>query len=307
MSEIILHHYDLSPFAHKARLMLGHKDLSWRSVDIPLVMPKPDLMPLTGGFRRTPVMQIGADVFCDTARIAVELERRHPDPTLYPAGGEGLATIMTKWADDNLFRPGVNFVFAHIADKLPPDLLGDRAKMRGAEPPDVDQFMAMAPRFAADIAPLLHTVDSLFEDGRPFISGDRPGLADYAVYHPIWMFRGGGKKVAAALEPFANLQAWMARVEAVGTGSPTDLSATEALDIAKAADPAPLPGDPRPDAASPQPGDTVSIISADKVPEAVVGEVVYVAENEVTIRRQDDRVGTIHQHYPRAGYLIKKV
>ena len=57
-TELILHHYAMSPFAEKIRAILGYKGLSWRSVDIPVVMPKPDLTALTGGYRKTPVLQI---------------------------------------------------------------------------------------------------------------------------------------------------------------------------------------------------------------------------------------------------------
>ena len=32
---LILHHYDFSNFAEKARLMLGFKGLAWRGVEIP--------------------------------------------------------------------------------------------------------------------------------------------------------------------------------------------------------------------------------------------------------------------------------
>jgi glutathione S-transferase len=63
MSGLILHHYPTSPFAEKVRLIMGYKKLSWQGVTIPMVMPKPDLMPLTGGYRRTPVLQIGADIY----------------------------------------------------------------------------------------------------------------------------------------------------------------------------------------------------------------------------------------------------
>ena len=73
MSDLILHHYPMSPFAEKARLMLGLKGLAWKSVTIPTVMPKPDVVALTGGYRRTPVLQIGADIYCDTALIAQTL------------------------------------------------------------------------------------------------------------------------------------------------------------------------------------------------------------------------------------------
>jgi hypothetical protein len=79
MEELILHHYDFSPFSQKIRLIFGIKDLSWRSVTIPSILPKPDLVALTGGYRHMPVMQIGADVYCDTRLIADELDRRFPD------------------------------------------------------------------------------------------------------------------------------------------------------------------------------------------------------------------------------------
>ncbi len=43
------------------RVAFGIKGLAWKSVIIPRILPKPDLMPLTGGYRKTPVLQIGAD------------------------------------------------------------------------------------------------------------------------------------------------------------------------------------------------------------------------------------------------------
>ena len=78
MSDLILHHFDWSPYGEKVRVLLGIKGLAWRSVQIPMVMPKPDLTALTGGYRKTPVLQIGADIYCDTSRIARELEQSLP-------------------------------------------------------------------------------------------------------------------------------------------------------------------------------------------------------------------------------------
>ncbi len=88
--DIILHHYPQSPVAEKVRVVLGIKNLSWYSVHIPRLPPKPDLVPLTGGYRRTPVLQVGAEIYCDTQCIIRELERRYPHPTLYPNGSAGL-------------------------------------------------------------------------------------------------------------------------------------------------------------------------------------------------------------------------
>jgi glutathione S-transferase len=84
MSDLILHHYNMSPFAEKVRLILGHKGLAWQSVHIPPVLPKPDVVALTGGYRKTPFLQVGADVYCDTALIARVLEARQPTASLYP-------------------------------------------------------------------------------------------------------------------------------------------------------------------------------------------------------------------------------
>ena len=70
--EIILHNYPNSPFSEKVRVAFGIKGLSWRSVIQPVIMPKPDLIPLTGGYRKIPVMQIGADIFCDSQIILRE-------------------------------------------------------------------------------------------------------------------------------------------------------------------------------------------------------------------------------------------
>ena len=75
MNDLILHHYPSSPFSEKIRLVLGYKKLPWKSVLIPNIMPKPDLMPLTGGYRKTPVLQVGADIYCDTQLIMLEIER----------------------------------------------------------------------------------------------------------------------------------------------------------------------------------------------------------------------------------------
>jgi len=75
---VIFHAYPQSPVAEKVRIVSGIKGLAWRSVEIPRLPPKPMLTALTGGYRRTPVMQIGPDLYCDSQCIIRELERRPP-------------------------------------------------------------------------------------------------------------------------------------------------------------------------------------------------------------------------------------
>jgi glutathione S-transferase len=130
MTDIILHHYETSPYSEKVRLGLGLKGLAWGSVEIPVIMPKPDLTALTGGYRKTPVLQIGADIYCDSQLIMRELERRHPTPSFYPAG-HGAADALAWWAEKTTFSPAVSIAFAKRPDALPEGFLEDRAKFSG--------------------------------------------------------------------------------------------------------------------------------------------------------------------------------
>ena len=97
MADLILHHYWMSPYAEKIRRVLGFKGLAWKSVEIPVVMPKPDLVALTGGYRKTPVLQIGADIYCDTDLIAGVVDDLQPDPPLFPGGTRGLSYALGPW------------------------------------------------------------------------------------------------------------------------------------------------------------------------------------------------------------------
>ena len=156
MQQLILHHYPMSPFAEKMRLILGFKGLHWSSVHIPNIMPKPDLTALTGGYRKTPVLQIGADIYCDTALIADVLEERAPSPTLYPSGVAGASRILAQWADSTLFWTAIPFAMqpaglAHMFEGMPPEAIkafGDdravfRANMPRMRPADANAAFAL--------------------------------------------------------------------------------------------------------------------------------------------------------------------
>src|ERR1700749_3238811 len=141
MINIILHHYDTSPYSEKVRLGFGLKGLAWASVELPQIMPKPNLTALTGGYRKTPVLQIGADIYCDSQLIMRELERRYPTPSSYPAG-RGAADALAWWAEKTMFSPAVSIAFAKRPDALPEGFLEDRAKFSGR---NIDRIAMMAP------------------------------------------------------------------------------------------------------------------------------------------------------------------
>jgi len=182
MHELILHHYDISPYAEKIRLIMGLKQLAWRSVQIPVVMPKPDLTALTGGYRLTPVLQVGADIYCDTKAIARRLERDRPTPTLYPSGCAASGRGLAFWGE-TLFMDAVLIGFG--MRMFPPDFVADRQKM---VPGGVSEDLARAliPSKLDEIRAKVTLIEEQLADGRTFLLGSEASLADFAVYHPLW-------------------------------------------------------------------------------------------------------------------------
>jgi glutathione S-transferase len=238
---IILHHYDTSPYSEKVRLGLGLKGLAWASVEIPVIMPKPDLTALTGGYRKTPVLQIGADIYCDSQLIMRELERRHPSPGFYPAG-RGAADALAWWAEKTMFSPAVGIAFAKRPDALPDGFLEDRAKFSGRNI-DPAAMMAALPYLFDQLRAHLHWLDQMMADGRSFLQGAAAGLADLAAYHPIWFLQRNFGPAAAPLGGFPRLLSWAERVAAIGHGDRRPMTSQAALAVASAArhPPAPSP------------------------------------------------------------------
>ncbi len=305
MTDLILHHYDGSPFAEKVRLMMGLKGLTWQSVDIPFIMPKPDLMPLTGGYRKTPVMQIGADIYCDTRLIAEELERRHPTPSMM-AGGLGLAQAVAGLAENGMFWTIAGFVMGTNADRMPAAFHEDRAKMRGAAGANIDRLKAATPGHLEQLKPQLAWAEDLLAHSGPFLAGDTAGLADLTLYHPLWFLGNAGRKVRAVLDPHPGLVGFMERVAALGHGTKTDLSGAEALAVAQAATPGETSGVAE-NAESWQAGDQVSVTPMDYARDPVVGALVTYNGQEIAVQRTDDAVGDVTVHFPRVGFALRAV
>jgi glutathione S-transferase len=298
---LILHHYATSPFSEKVRKVLAHKRLPWRAVEQPTIMPKPDLVPLTGGYRRIPVLQLGADVYCDTQLILRVLERLRPEPTLYPGGSEGTCHAWSLWADRILFLQSVAVVFGEIGHLVPREFMEDRAKMMPGR--DFSEIPRQAPHAREQLRSLAALLDAQLADGRPWLLGDAFSLADAACYHPLWFLRVA-PTAPALLDEFARLGAWRERLEALGDGAHGEMTPAEALAIAKESRPA-APGgvDARePNALSA--GARVSVVPDDYGFDPVAGELVSSSVHEVAVRRTDPALGEIVVHFPRIGYRV---
>ncbi len=303
MSEIIFHHYPTSPFSEKVRVAFGIKKLAWRSVEIPNMMPKPDLMPLTGGYRKTPVMQIGADIFCDTQIILRELERRYPSPSLLPYG-RGLPYALAFWSDRLFFMPSVGVVFAEVGHMVPEAFKEDRAKMSGGTF-STDALRAAAPFARDQWRAHAAFVDEHLTSGRPYLQGDNPTANDVHVYMNFWWIKQAIPHVAESLlKEFRLVRAWIERVAAIGHGKPMPMESQEALAVAKAAMPEAKEAADEFDPRGLKPGDRVTVAADDYGRDPVAGEIVFSNAHEIAIRRHDDEVGEVVVHFPRAGFTV---
>lgn len=297
---VILHHYDMSPFSEKIRKILGFKNAPWRAVTQSMWLPRPHLTPMTGAYRRIPVLQIGADVYCDTRLIARKLDELFPDPPLYPRGLEAAADAVTQWADRHMFAAAVPQVFTSLAAMLPRELMEDRKKMR----PDIDPatMLAAVPYLKNELRAWAAALDRTLKRGG-FLLGERFSIADAAVYHTLWFVRNA-PDAGAILSRFAGVQRWLGVIDGMGQGRREDLTQEAALAIAKAAEPATArkadPGDPN----GLSPGTKVAIASDDLPQCHIDGEVLALGPDEVVLLRESPECGAIALHFPRAGYRI---
>lgn len=306
MPQLILHHYASSPFSEKLRLILGFKGLAWTGVTVPVIAPKPDVVALTGGYRKTPFLQIGADIYCDTALVARVLERIAPQPTLYPASAP-MAPLLAQWADSTLFWTMIPYVMgrpegvAAIFGKAPPEALkafrADRAAFTAGmvRPTPADAEV----QFGTYLAWL----DAQLADGRPFLLGNEASIADFSVAHSLWYVRRA-PPVAGILDPCARLNAWHERVQSFGHGRTDTADSAEAIRIAAAArEHAPVQVTP---GLGFEPGEPVTVAATDYGTDPVAGRLVGLSADEVVVERRDGRAGTVHVHFPRIGFQIQK-
>lgn len=307
MSEIWFHHYDRSPFSEKVRVAFGIKGLRWNSVIQPRWAPKPDLEPLTGGYRRTPVMQIGADLYCDTRCILAELERRFPEPGLYPEGPAALSDAIEAWADRSLFADALGLVFGTNGERFPAALHADRARFTAG------RFSGWDPVAMGEQLPALRTrlerrlgrLEAMLGDGRPYLLGLRPGVADLAVRHPVWYLRENlPEQIDRARHPA--LVAWMERLDAIGHGERIEASPVQALAAARDASPA------GPDEANPTArelsgwiGRRIRVAAEDWGSDPIEGILAACDSGRVSLARSDAQLGELMVHFPVEGFEIR--
>ena len=309
MSDLILHHYPTSPFSEKIRLILGYKQLAWKSVIIPRIMPKPDVVALTGGYRRTPFLQIGADIYCDTALICDVLEHHAPEPSLFPPPVQGAVRVLAQWADGTLFWAAMGYNLspkgaAALFAEQPPEAAQAFAADRGAMR---NNMTSLRPGDATSAyRSYLRRLAAMLQ-GQPFLMGAAPSAADFAAYHPLWFSRVVNPAVASVLDATPEVLAWMDRLAALGHGHLTKFTSAEAIAVAAAAQPVSVSDDTYQDDHGISLGSRVSIAAEAFGTEPTEGVLRAATRTRYTLERVDDRVGTVHVHFPRIGFVLKEV
>lgn len=286
--------------------MLGLKDLEWYSVIIPDVMPKPDLVALTGGYSKTPVLQLGADIYCDTRRIADALEAISPTPSLFPNGARATADEVQRWADGPFAVAAARYLMGRAPDRWPPAFHADRAALWGV-PVDLERMARAAGRYREQLLMFLERISRMLADGRVFLAGEAPSLADCACAQVVWFLHLGGDVTTDVLEPFEAVMTWYARTRQIGHGRPADFSGPEALALAHNTVPRSVGWvDPKSSLGYAE-GDEVSVVAEQAGRGPVMGHLHRLTENEIAVRVTGAQVGEVVVHFPRTGYVLTHV
>ncbi len=309
--DLILHHYPSSPFSEKIRLILGYKKLAWKSVTVPAVMPKPKVVALTGGYRRTPFLQVGADIYCDSTLICDVLEHVQPDPPLYPPHLRGVSRVFAQWADTTLFWAAMAYSLqprgaAHLFKDAPEQaqaFAADRQAMR-------TNMTVLRPADATSaLRSYLRRIASMVEE-HDFLFGADPCVADFAAFHPLWFMRTQVPVMADILSATPAVTEWLDRLAACGHGRMEALSARDAITVAARSEPEPAGSNLLVDSAFQDDhgiarGSRVTLTPESFGAEPTEGELVAATRTHYTLRRSDPQAGTVHVHFPRIGYVLR--
>ena len=301
-----LHHYPPSLFSEKVRVLFGYLDLEWHSVTIPPIMPRPDLMPLSGGYRKTPIMQIGANVYCDSEIICRRLAELADNQTLYSHGFN--ADRVARWADTELFRTVVALNFR------PQAIAAQMSQMSAAAieafQKDRAELSAGAPIVSVDPAAAEAQFKGLLQNlensiAADFLFGDNPTIADFSLYHCLW-FVGGNTANASLLEGWPKIKSYLQRMANFGHGRFTEITSREAL--AEGTNAAPVaPANARVDprvAGDLHVDDSVTVAASDYGRNPIAGSLVSWTANEIVIRRNDPIAGVVMIHVPNIGFEV---
>ncbi|HVH05296.1 MAG TPA: glutathione S-transferase family protein [Myxococcota bacterium] len=193
----------VSPFVRKVRVLLAEKGLDYELQQVnPFAPPAGwrDVSPLG----RIPAFKDGDRVINDSSVICAYLERRFPEPALYP--GEAYEYARALWFEE--FVDG-GFI-PHAGQKVFFPLV--LAPLFGGKPgPDPDAEAAADAVVREDLPRFFDYLDAQIGDGE-FLVGGRLTIADVATASPFVNLRHAG--VAPERKRWPRLRAYLDRMHA---------------------------------------------------------------------------------------------
>lgn len=302
-TDLIIHQYTHEPaFSVKTRLMLGFKNAEWFAVDHSTILPKPDLTPLTGGYRQIPVAQVGADIYCSSELVMDLLEARIPEPSLTRNSGAGLGRGLAYWAEDTLFWLNVLIVCGSDFEAAKREDFNEDRKLMLPGIYDPEAMKAALPGNLQVLRGHLDLIERQLDDGRPYMLGDQSDIADISIYFPLEFLtycRNGNENIPSQ---YPGISAWMGRVAALGHGRRQEMSGVEAIAVARGANPTVNPVSTVGE--GPQPGDKVRVQWSAYSPTDLVGEVVEAHPRKLAVAWNSPEAGDLVIHLPRSAGLI---
>lgn len=305
MSDLILHHYWPSPFAHKIRLALGLADISWKSVEIPRVPPKPLLMPLTAGYRRTPVLQNGADIYCDTQIIVRAISEFSVASALLPKRQRGQILAFTDWLDGTVFNLAARVIITSALDTAPPEFIQDRGGLYFGPNWTPEGLKAQLPGVIRQLAAHLDSINQGLSDTGGYLT-ESPSYADVTIAYVAWFIRGRWDVGPEFLSQFPSVERIERDVHKQSTDRHEELPAESALMTALQAESIAPRGVEAQIGSGLSEGMRVSIRpQAETTDPPIIGCLRYLDRARVSIDHQDPQVGNVVVHFPVAGYQIQ--
>jgi glutathione S-transferase len=300
MYDVILHHYDASPFSQKAIKMLALKDVKWGSVETPMIAPKPDLTALTGGYRGTPVLQVGADIYVDNARIAQELDARFAKSPLSDVTLALSDAAVCAWGE-SFFEAGLHMAINEYADQWSREFTADRTEVFARL--SFDEVRHNYREACSALRVYAGQVDRQLSDGRDFLRGASVGMADLHAWPVLWFARNMAV-TADLLADYGRLSAWERRVAAIGQGRRTQIDAAIAHDVARVARPRGKAAVDTRDPLDLAAGDAVAVEATFSNRGTSRGTLVGLDVHEIVVAPHKRDAAHVHVHFPRLGYRV---
>ena len=299
----ILHHYSMSPFSEKLRLMFGYAGVPWQSLPSPEMPPRPNIDPLSGGYRRIPIAQVGADIFCDSRLISAEIARESQRSSLDPAAASAAERDYAAHLEGEVFWAAVLSIGAgrtirqllrNVGVWKTLRFIKDRAGIGRTARVAVPSARQAGTNFEEHLRELEQRLQADFLSGQA-----APSHLDFAAYHTLWFQRVVGEVPMSLTLP--RVEAWYTRMSDFGHGAVDEISRQQAFDVAAKATPREVPADHAQDALV---GSTVTVAPTDYALEGVRGTLVGSSDERWIVARQTDQFGPVHVHFPRQGFEL---